>query len=173
MKRKRILRDQLWAVFKLLEMANVEAVHTIRQAALIANSDARTAGEVDLVPCRFRIDGYKYGALMTAEQKDLIQQEIYKGGTAKDVLKLIAYDLLSDHLYAAETIVTNILIAALKNQNLMGAGLKQAAGPGVHPVGACKFSDGTCQENCGSALCTTLGGTPCATCPAAAPPPVP
>jgi hypothetical protein len=71
-----ILRDRLWGVFRLLELANVEAMHTKRQVALIANTDPQRGGDVDLVPCRFHIDGHHYGALVTGEQQDLILAKI-------------------------------------------------------------------------------------------------
>jgi hypothetical protein len=160
-----ILRDRLWGVFRLLEMANVEAVHTKRQVALIANTDPPRGGDVDLVPCRFHIDGHHYGALVTGEQQDLILAKIGKG-TAEDVLELIALNFLEGHLYVAVELVTEILIAALRNQDLTPH-LKALGVPasGSTTVGACKFADGSCQQPCGAPLCTTLGGTPCSVCP--------
>ncbi len=44
------LPDQLWAVFKLLEMANLEALHTKRQVALIANPDPLRAATSSSLP---------------------------------------------------------------------------------------------------------------------------
>jgi hypothetical protein len=163
-----ILRDRLWGVFRLLEMANVEAMKTKRQVALIANTDPRRGGDVDLVPGRFHIDGHHYGALVTTEQQDQILATIGKG-TAEDVLNLIALNFLEGHLYVAVELVTTILIGALKNQDLtaqLTAQLKALTlpGPNAPTVGACKYPNGTCQQPCGAPLCLTLGGTPSTSC---------
>jgi hypothetical protein len=163
-----LFRDRLWGVFRLLEMANVESVRTKREVALIANTDPRSGGDIDLVPCRFHIDGHVYGAMVTAEQQLLILAAIGQG-TAEDVLKLIVENLLEGHLYVAVDLVTEILIAALRNQGLtaqLAAHLKALKGPSPdsNTVGACKFSNGTCQQPCGAPLCKTLGGTPCSSC---------
>lgn len=165
-----LLRDRLWGVFRLLEMANIEAVHTMRQVALIASSDPPGGGQITLIPCRFRIDGQDYGAMVTEDQQTLILAEIGRG-TAEDVLKLIVESFLECHLYAAVELVTEILTAALRNQELspaLSAYLKAFRGgeKGITPVGACKFDNGSCQEPCGAPLCKTLGGTPCTTCEA-------
>jgi len=164
MANEQTLPDQLWAVFKLLEMANLEAVRTKRQVALVANPDPSEGGDVILTPCRFVIDGQSYGAMISAEQQALIQETI-ANGTAKEVLELIAYDFLIGHLYPAAQLVSNILVTALKNQAMPTETdqlrLKQTKTP---VVGACTFPNGNCQSNCGAPLCVTLGGTPCESC---------
>ncbi len=159
-----ILRDRLWGVFKLLELANLKALQIKRDVALIADTDPAENEDVVLIPCRFVIDGYQYGALMSSQQRDAIVLTIGTG-TAADVLKLIAYTFLTKQLYAAAGPITDILIAALTNQTpTKVTGPPKTAAQKTNPVGACKFADGTCQPNCGAPLCITMGGTPCASC---------
>jgi hypothetical protein len=161
-------RNRLWAVFRFLEIANVEAIRAKQQLRLIAETDPQEGGDVCLLPCRFHIDGHEFGALVTEPQRDKILMTMING-TAEDVLNLISQNFLENHLYLAVNLINPILVWALTNTDQAPTLPARARAfgelaPGVQPVGACKFPNGQCQENCGAPLCKTLGGTPCGSC---------
>jgi hypothetical protein len=159
MTREDRIRDELWGTFKMLEIANVEAVKIKRQVELISGADPKEGGDIELLPCRFLIDGHRYGALVTCEQQERILITAATGN-GEDVLKLVAFDFLCGHLYPAIDLVKNTLIAALRNQQFKGG----VGAPALCSVGACKFADGSCNPCCSATLCKTLHGTPCDSC---------
>ncbi len=153
-------------MFKLLDAANLKAVEALERLSTITGSDPPEGDDVELLPCRFRIDGHLYGAFVTEQQRDRIRAAICEG-TAKHVLEVVAFDIICNHLYAAANQMYTILEAALKFQPLSGVTAPPAGLKGAVPAaltGGCQFKDGNCQPNCSPPLCKTLGGTPCGTC---------
>jgi hypothetical protein len=160
-----ILRNELWGVFRLLELANMEAVDTLWRVVRIARTSYPNGGGVTLIPCRFAIGGHHYGAMVTEEQRDRILV-VAGSGTAEDVLRLIVDEFLVGHLYTAVVHVSDTLVAALRLQSLPADGKTKLPrkSSSSSTVGACRYPDGHCQEPCGGPLCKTLGGTPADSC---------
>jgi hypothetical protein len=166
-------RENLRTVLMLLERADREAIRAKQQVVRIAGEDPASPDGIDLVPAFFDVSGHIYRAWVTPQQRSLIQ-DAAKTGTTKQVNRAITHKIFLAHLNPAIDLAFNILVAALRNQDLPESAALLAAefealanaGQGVldKVTGACRFADGTCLSHYTSTLCAACNGTYVATC---------
>jgi hypothetical protein len=155
---------------QILEEADLEAVEAKRQADQIIGEDFQDGSPILLLPSFFSVGGVDYQAQVTYEQQQAIQQEALNGDP-QAVLDLITDGILAGHMFPAAALVIDILVAALKNQDLSPAGSAAKAQPDVialaiqplTKVGGCAFGQ-NCKENYSATLCESLGGVPVPSC---------
>ena len=159
---------QLRATLQLLERADAEAVKAKQQVARIIGIDFQSGTAILLVESFFTVEGIKYHATVTPQQRDAIQ--LASSGTTQEVIDALA-DMLNDNLFAGALLAIETLIGALQNQpppsfaaapaSPSTAGSPLATAPSL---GACLIG-GMCKPNFDATLCQTLGGQPKPVCP--------
>jgi len=171
------IEEELRNALQLLELANLEAIRAKQQLGRIIGEDFQVGAEIRLIPSVFWIEGARYRAMVTHEQRDAILHA--SGGSTQSVINVVA-GMLNNELYLGAYMALQFLVLALSNRPLPKIDGPQIDQSGVqthtgysgivNPIGACMFPTGVCSEPYGATLCESQGGSPQPNCTQKPPP---